>query len=363
MDILKPYLEKLAYFIASQTVPLVGTAASLILIWFYSDFQEGSPLDQYEVVGFGIIIFFAFWCAYQLFRAMSKLFVLLVAGCLVSLLDYVHAGELKVVDIAGSGIHEIDLAHLSLIRFKSPFSDLELANTPSTPEEKTECLIYERSNSANFKATFCNYNKMFNKGINSIIADTEGKTAYAYDLYDLQAGGGGNFGIMLDFPSTDLKDYQAVNGRQREILCRAFLPKKPDEEAYSGFGMYAFILFRDRGTDVKRKKDIVDAYLSILPTFYSDAFGVPRGRLGVLIYPTIFDSDEIYQGFNAAGWEIGDNSDTANAIRKGYNYSFATSALKALKKVTKKNPPSISVVFLTSKMVQFHSKTWTGVIR
>ncbi|MBB3411940.1 hypothetical protein FHT87_005907 [Rhizobium sp. BK316] len=347
MDILKPYLEKIAGFIWAQTVPLIGTTISLVLIWLYADIYIAAPLSRYEVIGFAIIIFLALWLACRLSRILIKAFLSFVIACLFLPLNHANADQLKIIDIPKGGVHNIDLAQLSLIRFKFPFSQLEMTDTPSTPEEKTKCLTYTRAGDGKFRATFCNYDKMFNSAVQSIISDSEGNTAYAFDLYDLYSGGGGNFGMLLDFPSTNLKDYQTANGLEIEALCRAFLPKRPNKKSYSGFGMYAFVLLRDRGVDASRKADLAKAYLSILPKFNSDSFGVPRSKLAVLVYPTNFSSDDIYQGFNAGGWDS-ENSNEISAIAKGYNYDFSTAVLKTIGKITKKNPPSMSIIFVKS---------------
>ena len=165
---------------------------------------------------------------------------------------------------------------------------------------------------------------------------------------NLESGGGGNFGREFSVPNTSLKDYMSRSGLKIEYLSRAFLDKDHNstKKFFAGYGLYGFILFRDRGSyDFERKNRVTQAFLSILPDFTTDSFGVSRINSGVLIYPTTLTDEELYQGFNAGGF---DGVDDRTAITKNYNYSYSLYALKKIRSQKNIDLPSISLVFVPS---------------
>lgn len=362
-DVLKPYLAAILKFLTAHPLILGLSFGLFSLSWYYADTVLNEPLNKYEAVGFFLISYGLLLAGKVGFLGFKRLFKLLFSLLIVVASENSDASELKVIAVPGTGEHDYDLTALSLFQFQFPLSQLDPIDQETLPEAETDCLAFRRRDYADFFARFCGYNVMFNEAIGSIIADTEGNSFYAWDLYDLESGGGANFGAILEIPNTKLRDYMANAELQLEFLSRAFLSRNHEEtkEQFVGFGMYGFILFRDRGDfDLGRKSKITEAFLSILPDFSTDSFGIPLSHSGVLIYPTSLSGDEIYTEFHSPTFlnfcdEIDCSEDDLQNSEAGileftrrYNYSYASYALKQVSKSTRNAPPSISLIFLPS---------------
>ena len=364
VDALKPHVEKLVAWASGQIWPLVVALLIVLAAWFYADLYLDAPLNRYEVVGFfvlGFLSIIAIRYAYGWARKLISTLSLVCAFLVFS--DPVSATDLRIIQIPETGRVTYDLRPLSLFQFPFPLNELHPLDAQEKPEEQTDCLEFHRATGPDnnrtidkeFHVTFCGYGDLFRDGTGSMIVGTDGQRAYAFELYDMRRGGGGSIGFTLEIPSTRLVDYLETEQVELEFLTRSFLTSDHAAFAdrYIGYGMYGFILFRDRGTlGADKKEAISKAFLSILPEFVSTSFGVRPANLGVLIYPTTISSASLYSAINVDQLLDDEQNEIGvldgKSLTAGYDYSYATDALRRLGDEAKLDVPEISLVFLSA---------------
>ncbi|MCV6574895.1 MAG: hypothetical protein OIF58_04085 [Cohaesibacter sp.] len=332
------------------------SAIVTIVVWFYFDLIVGEPLVLDEVVGFYLIFFFVFLSFRYLFFYLKRFFIFFIFG-FIMMPNFSFAGDFRIVDVPATGKHRFDLKKPSLYRFPFALSELSISEFADDDPEAIDCLKYKRLDSNKLNLEFCGYGESFRNAIGSIILGSDGKTAYAYDLFDLEAGGGGNYGRVLQVPSTKLRNYLSSNKIEIELLTKAFMAKDNADYSrnYSGYGLYAFILFRENSVSGrKRRQDVVRSFYNILPDFSIDTFGLKEQNVALMLYPTILDDEEIYRSFNSELLINGKQyQDEGAFFVDTYNYAYASRVLKKIRKTLKVDLPSISVVFVALPDKQF----------
>ncbi|WP_127598161.1 hypothetical protein [Nitratireductor alexandrii] len=353
-EALKPYVEAVFRFLFTQPWPLVIALSTSAAAWFYADLVAERPLNRYELIGFFILAFAGAYLCIRGFAVLRRLIPVFLIGLASLYSAPTAANDLAVIQIPPSGKLAYDLRALSLFQFSFPLHDLERVDEATLSEEDTDCLVLERRDRTDFVATFCGYGAMFKSGIGSLIVGSDGDTRYALDLYELEVGGGGGFGKVLHVPSTSLKNYLSRQELQLEFLGRAILEKdhKDSKKHFLGFGLYGFVLFRDKGAiDSHRKKAITDAFISILPDYAINSFGVRKENIGVLIYPSLLDDVRIYEAANLQAINDESCNDSfcpfdGQFLSRYYNYSYADYALRQIRHETRISVPAFSLVIV-----------------
>ena len=186
LDVFKPYFAKTLDFLVNQRIVFTLTIILTITAWFYADIFLNKPLNRHEVIGFFLLIFaisYLFRNSYKYIKSLFRLFVFIL---LLYPFNRAEANNLRIVLIPATGEHFIDLKILSLFQFQFPLNELQRIDEQTLSESEIDCLTYKRYDHDDFKAIFCGYDQMFNSSTASIIADTKGNTAYAWDLYELR---------------------------------------------------------------------------------------------------------------------------------------------------------------------------------
>jgi hypothetical protein len=359
-DLLKPYVMALLNYLAANRFLLIGSLAVVIAVWYYFDLVQNEALSRYELVGFAIITLIALTMGRLAYRWLRTILTIALAASFSVAIDTAAATDLRVVDIEKSGSFEFDLTNPALYRFPFPLNQLNPGAGYDQPELEADCIEYSWRNpilsdtSDNLDLRFCGYGDAFEDGISSIIVDPGGIPFYAYDLINLERGGGGNFGRVLEIPNTSLSDYLDQNQLTIEHLARAILTENHADykDAFTGYGMYGFVLFRENSrSGFERRREVVESFLSILPDIDAETFGIERRNMGVLILPTTLSDDDLYLEANVDSSCFRANQDRSNDCQPAYfvdnyNYSYARFALRALQEQTNISIPEISVVFV-----------------
>ncbi|MEP1934960.1 MAG: hypothetical protein ABJJ37_27110 [Roseibium sp.] len=353
----KPEITKAAGFIRANKGILFLTVLTVAALWYLADYRYKLRLDKYEFVGFFILVFISLIILKKLFLPILSKFrkggqglVILISPLLVFGSGDLQANDLNIIDIPKEGSATYDLSVPALLRFGFSLTELtwDMRSILNDSDGNVDCVIYLLN--ANSEKRFCGYTNAIENEVFNLIVDVNQVVAYALDLENLQSGGGGNYGTLFEIPNTGVKDFFADN-IEIEGMARAILPgnHKDYKKFYTGYGMYGFLLFRDRGgVNRENKMAATRGFLSIFPEFDVASLGVPKSRFGVMVYPSSLSDQEIYSTAHRGGFtEESDENIGELSLTEHYNYDYAAYAIKQVQDKNDVQVPQISIVFLS----------------